>query len=182
MRLKPSLLAFAACLALAGCTPYTTTGYNPLMTDIESLQHAGPANVTVGSFTGPAEPAMQCRLLNGPITLPGHITPQDYIARSLASELQLAGLSGGTGPAVTLTGSLTTFTFSSNLGLGNWQLAETITSSNGKSLSVMAYYEFYTSLVGDAACREVATAFAPAVQQLNQRLISNSGFPALLKN
>lgn len=181
MRIKTSLLAFAACLALTGCDTFTAATYSPSMTDLEMLKPLAPANVTVGSFTGPADASMQCRLA-GPIHLPGDVAPQDYVAQSLAGELNFAGLSGGTGPGVTLTGSLTTFEFNSMIGNGNWQLAETVTSSNGKSVSISNRYDFHASYTADAACDDVANAFEPAVQALNQKLISDPGFPALLKH
>lgn len=181
MATKSCLLVLATCLALTGCNSYTAATYSPNMTDMVTLKHLAPANVSVGSFTAPSNPSTQCRL-DGPIHLPGDIAPQDYVAQSLADELELAGLSGGTSTGVTLTGSLTTFNFNSMIFGGNWQLAETVTSSNGKSLSVSKEYNFHTSFVADAACADVASAFEPAVQALNQKLISDPGFPALLKN
>jgi hypothetical protein len=179
MRLKSKLFVLGTCLALTGCDTYTAGTYSPAMTDMVTLKHLPPANVTVGSFSNAVDVSMQCRLV-GPIHLPGDITPQDYISQSLAGELDLAGLSGGTGPGVTLSGSVTGFNFDS-MG-GNWQLSETITSSNGKSLSVTNEYEFHTSYLAEAACNDVANAFEPAVQALNQKLITDPGFPALLKN
>jgi hypothetical protein len=179
MTAKSSLLALAACLALTGCDTYTAGTYSPAMADLITLKHLPPANVTVGNFTSAADVSMQCRLV-GPLHLPSDVAPQDYISQALAGELALASLSGGNGPGVTLTGSLTGFDFDS-FG-GSWQLSETVTSSNGKSVSVTNQYEFHTSYLAEAACNDVANAFEPAVQALNQKLVSDPGFPALLTN
>jgi hypothetical protein len=181
MTIKTNLLAFAACLTLAGCDTYTGGTYSPDMTDLMTLKHLPPANVTVGSFTGPSDVSLTCRL-DGPIHIPGDIPPEQYISQSLAGELGVAGLSGGAGPGVTLTGNVSKFGFSSAMFGGNWQLAETVNSSNGKSVSVSTVYDFHSSYVADAACDDVASALEPAVQSLNEKLISDPGFPALLKN
>jgi hypothetical protein len=173
------LLGLACCISLSACDTYTAAPYSISMDNDVVLKKFAPKNVTVGAFTAPSSPSMLCRLV-GPIHLPGDVPPQDYISKALADELELAGLSSGTGSGITLTGEIDHFDFNSMIGSGNWQLGVTITSSNGKSLAVLDNYSFHSSFVGDAACHDVADAFEPAVQSLTEKLVSDPGFPALL--
>jgi hypothetical protein len=173
--------AMVGCLSLSACDNYTAEPYGVSAPNVEVLKRVAPANVTVGAFSGPSDQSMMCRLV-GPIHLPGDVAPQDYISNALASDLEISGLSGSNGPAVTLTGKLEKFSFNSMIGFGNWDLAVTLTSSNGHSVSVENNYGFSASYAGDAACHNVADAFEPAVQALIQKVVSNPDFPALLKN
>lgn len=177
-----SLAALAfLCLGLSGCDTYTAATYGVSMNNDAVLKKLGPASVNVGSFSGPANPSMLCRMV-GPIHLPGDISPQDYVSQALSAELQIAGLAGGTKSGVTLTGQITDFGFNSMIGDGYWQLGLGVSSSNGKSLAINNRYDFASSFTGDAACHNVADAFEPAVQALMTKLVSDPTFPDLLKN
>ncbi|MCF3945558.1 hypothetical protein AiwAL_05905 [Acidiphilium sp. AL] len=176
---KP-FLAICLCFGLAGCDTYTAAPYGVSVGNDVILKHFAPANVTVRPFTEASDPSMLCRLV-GPIHLPGNVTPQAYITKALFDELELAGLTSGSGPAVTLTGRIDKFSFDSMFEEGSWNLAITVVSSNGAKLSVSNKYDFAASFVGDAACHNVSDALEPAVQALIRKLVSDPGFAALLK-
>lgn len=174
------LVSIAVCLGLAGCDTYTGGSYNVSMSTDMILKKLAPANVSVEPFTVKSDPSMLCRLV-GPINLPAGETPQSYLTKAFVDQFELAGLSNDTGPQVSLTGQITKFSFDSMMGDGSWDLAVTLTSSNGQKLAASVSYPFGASFVGDAACHNVADAFEPAVQALVKNAVSNPNFPTLLK-
>lgn len=80
--------------------------------------------------------------------------------------------------AVTLTGKLDVIRFS--YGSGEWELALTVRSSNGKGLSVSETYSYKTSSSAEVACDQTAEAFRPAVQNLIGKILKSPEFPALV--
>jgi hypothetical protein len=77
-----------------------------------------------------------------------------------------------------LTGNLDRVDFSSTEG--KWMLAVTVTSSNGRTLTVANDHEYETSYVAEKACALTAQAFGPAVQTLIGKLVHHPEFTALL--
>jgi hypothetical protein len=57
----------------------------------------------------------------------------------------------------------------------------TISSSNGKGLSVGTHYSFAGNFVGEVACNQTAQALMPAVQNLIGKIITHPEFAALLR-
>ena len=123
---------------------------------------------------------MLCRLV-GPIHLPGDVSAEAYFTSAFSDQFELAGLNSGKNAPVTISGEITRFDFSSMIAGGNWNFGITLKSSNGHNLSVSEDYHFAASFGGDAACHDVADAYAPAVQALVQKVVGEPGFAALLK-
>lgn len=179
---KPLVIfsSIAMCLLLAGCDTYTGGAYPVSISANTVLKSYAPKNVTVSPFTSTVKPSMLCRLV-GPIHLPDDQSPSAYFTNAFSDQIQLAGLSDKKLPPVTISGKITQFSFSSMMGDGAWDFGVTLTSSNGQSLSVSKDYHFAASFVGDAACHNVADAFAPAVQALVEKAVEDPRFPLLLK-
>ena len=180
MKIKSILASVLICISLAGCDTYTGAPYSVSIPANTLLKSYGPANVAVQPFTSQIKPDMLCRLV-GPIHLPGDISPEAYITKAFSDQFELAGLTSGKNAPVTISGEITRFDFSSMIGDGNWNFGVTLKSSNGHSLSVSEDYHFAASFAGEAACHNVADAYAPAVQALVQKAVKEPGFPALLK-
>jgi hypothetical protein len=95
-------------------------------------------------------------------------------------DLDIAEVYSAAAP-VTLTGRLDAIDFSSGLTDAAWDIALTISSSNGKSLSVDNHYFFAGNFVGEVACNQTAQALMPAVQDLIGKMITHPDFAALLR-
>jgi hypothetical protein len=79
---------------------------------------------------------------------------------------------------VTLTGNLDKLDFSSTSG--KWTIDLTLTSSNGRTLTVNEVYDYESSFVGEKACALIAQAFTPAVQTLIGKVFRHPEFTDLL--
>lgn len=95
----------------------------------------------------------------------------------MLDELKISTIYSANAP-VTLTGNLDAIDFSS--ASGSWNLALTLKSSNGKSISVAEQYAFTSSFYGETACNQTAQALMPAVQNLVGKAVRSPEFPALV--
>ena len=82
---------------------------------------------------------------------------------------------------VVLTGMLESIDFSSGITDAAWDIALTLRSQNGQSLSVTEHYVFTSSWYGETACNETAQALMPAVQNLVGKAARHPEFSGLLK-
>ncbi len=105
---------------------------------------------------------------------------EEYIRKAFIADLDIAEVYSAAAP-VTLTGRLDAIDFSSGLTDAAWDIALTISSSNGKSLSVDNHYSFAGNFVGEVACNQTAQALMPAVQDLIGKMITHPDFAALLR-
>jgi hypothetical protein len=177
--------AIALCALLAasaGCTTYVTPRYSISADTNVALKSVAAPGISVGAFAGPAEFDRTCRAA-GPLAPPDGMTHAAYIKKALEDELKVAGLYAATSPRVTLTGTLNTLAFSSSRGMtgGSWDIDVTVTSSNGKAMSLSEHYEFESGFVADTACKQTAEAFMPAVQNLVGKLVRAPRFRELVQ-
>ncbi|MDE1906816.1 MAG: hypothetical protein KGH75_10260 [Rhodospirillales bacterium] len=179
MKIGPILASALLCLGLAGCDTYTGAPYPISISANTVLKTYAPAQVTLQPLTSSVTPQLMCRL-DGPIHLPGDVSPETYFTTAFSDQFELAGLSTDKTAPVTISGEITRFDFSSMIGDGTWNFGITLNSSNGHSLSVSEDYHFAASFVADAACHNVADAYAPAVQALVEKAVNDPGFAALL--
>lgn len=114
----------------------------------------------------------------GPIKTPDGEPFAGFVKSGLVSELKMAGVFAP-GAAVQLTGKPDNIDFSSVTGA--WNLGLTVTSSNGRSLSVAEKYSYTSSYFGETACNQTAQALMPAVQDLIAKVVHAPDFPTLLK-
>lgn len=179
MKLVFALLATAA---LAGCSTYAVPRYSISADNVTALKAVAVNGISVGAFSqapianqSPNE--IMCRGV-GPIKTPDGEPFAEFVKNALVSELKIAGVYAPTAP-IQLTGRLDSIDFSSMSGA--WDLALTVTSSNGRSLSVAEKYPFTSSYFGETACNQTAQALMPAVQDLIAKLVHAPGFSTLIK-
>jgi hypothetical protein len=173
-----AVLALAVVLS-SGCSSYAVGKYGVSVENVTALRALGDRRVSVGPFgaTKPGQTSIACRAV-GPVTTPDGKPFEEYVRQALVDELRVAQLFGESAP-VTLSGTLNEVAFSSTSGA--WTLDLTVTSSNGRSLTVREKYDYATSFVGEKACALTAQAFGPAVQSLIARLVQDPDFGSLLR-
>ena len=137
--------------------------------------------VNVGQFTAakPDRTEITSRAV-GPTKTPDGESFEEYIRKAFIADLDIAEVYSAAAP-LTLTGRLDPIDFSSRLTDAAWDIALTISSSNGKSLSVDNHYSFAGNFVGEVACNQTAQALMPAVQDLIGEMITHPDFAALLR-
>ena len=200
------LIAFCNIAVLTGCARFVTRSYFSSADNVTTLRALGDNKINVGDFTSsvlhfieltevdemsqtvigfvdtasykPGITEIKCRCV-GPIKTPDGNTFADFIKEALIDELQIAELYD-VGSSVTLNGNLDSIGLSTFFS-GEWDIALTVNSSNGESISVSETYSFTSSFVGYTACRRGAKALMPAVQNLIAKLIGNPKFPYLIK-
>jgi hypothetical protein len=173
------LASLQAVLLLTGCSSYAVPRYGVSVTNVMALKQTGAPPVSVGAFTatGGSKNEIGCRAV-GPIKTPDERPFEEYIRKALVDELQVAGLHAESAPVV-LTGNLDSVDFSSTGG--QWTMAVTVKSSNGRALTVANEHEYETSFIAEKACALTAQAFGPAVQTLIGKLVHHPEFKTLVK-
>ncbi|NUS39246.1 MAG: hypothetical protein HOQ02_09520 [Lysobacter sp.] len=142
-------------------------------------QYAGATTYLV-SLSAPADYSANCRLM-GPIQASDGMTVPQFVEKAFNDELKFAGVYAEGGSE--LTGTLDHIEFSSTAGLTNgwWDLAWTLKSANGRSLSVQNRYAFKSGFDAITACNQTAQALGPAVQDLIRRTVSDARFGELIR-
>jgi len=163
---------------LSGCSTYSTNRYSISVDNVVALRTLNGKTINVGDFSSsvPGQSEIMCRGV-GPIKTPDGEPFSEFIRKSLLDELQIANVFSPTS-TTTLTGHLDKIDFSSNTG--NWNLALTIKSSNGRSMVITENYSYTTSFYGETACNQTAQAFMPAIQNLVGKIVRSSDFIALI--
>ncbi|HEY7038778.1 MAG TPA: hypothetical protein VID28_08010 [Methylomirabilota bacterium] len=179
MRTPFLILTLIGGLGLSGCASFDVGRYGVSVENNAALKKLGGAKVAVGPFTAaePGKKEISCRAV-GPIKTPDEQPFEDWIRKALIDELTVADLLVDSAP-VTLTGKVNKIDFDSMAG--DWFLDLTVTSSNGRSLSVANTYNYGFTYVGETACARTAKSFAPAVQVLIGKLVYDARFADLLK-
>lgn len=170
-----------AALALAGCETPTTQRYAISADNNQAIRAMNTSGVGIGQFAGPADFSATCRAL-GPLQVADGLTHTQYIRKAFEDEIKMAGAFATATPRVSLTGKVNRLEFSSSRGLmgGSWTIDLTLTSSNGRTLTVNEYYEFNSGFVANEACRNTAEAFSRAVQNLVGKTVRSPAFPGLV--
>jgi len=175
-------LGLVAVVTLAGCSTYAVPRYSISADNVVALKSIAANGIGVGAFSQETIPnenpnSIMCRGV-GPIKTPDGEPFADFVKTSLVSELKIAGAYAPNAP-VQLTGRLDSIDFSSVSGA--WNLGLSVSSSNGRSLSVTEHYSYTSSYFGETACNQTAQALMPAVQDLIAKLVNAPDFPSLLK-
>lgn len=183
MQIRLFVLAVVACSSLlTGCS--TTSGgadYKASTRNVIAIQeHAGTKEnkVKLMDFTaGPGVNDTQWCRANGPVTIGGGKTPSQFIHDALQEELFLAQVYSNSANTV-ISGRVEEAKFSS-VTPANWEITLTLSSNTGATYQTKARYEFDSSWNAMSACKNVADAFAPAVQETLKRAISDARFRSL---
>lgn len=174
------LIAVVLLPLVSACSTMTPARYSP-SADVNVLLDAhSDARVHVSALTMPADADVNCRMM-GPIKAADGMTIAEFIADAFNSEFKFARIYAQDG--ITLSGSVDVIEFSSIVGLtnGRWDIALTLNSSNGASLSSRNLYEFKSGFDAITACNQTAQALGSAVQELVKVTVGDPGFAALLK-
>lgn len=176
-------LVGTAVVVLTGCQTTNSIPYKASTTNIisiqQSLQAQGKKVALAGVSMAPGlEESPLCRL-NGPIKVSPGKTPTEYIKDAFIEELFAAGAYDPKSPNA-ITGRIEALSFSS-VSPANWMISMSVKSPNAAGYTVSTKYAFDTSWTADSACRNVADAFGPAVQDLLKQVVTNAQFPTLAK-
>lgn len=175
------VLAILSVLA-AGCS--TTSGGAPYKASTENIiaiqEQLGDTKVKLLDFTAAAgvNDSHMCRAL-GSVSIGGGKTPSQFIHGALQEELFMAR-SYANAAGIAISGHVDAMSFSSVVP-ANWDIALTLSSSNGQSFQIQNRYEFATSWNAISACKNVSDAFAPAVSALLKKAVNDARFKALAK-
>lgn len=177
MKSIASILVLTTVTVLSGCSTYSAARYSSSTDNVMALRELKGKVVNVGAFsaTKPGLNEIMCRGV-GPIKTPDGESFADFVRKALLDELKLANAFSASSP-VTLTGHLDAIDFSS--ANGSWNLALTVKSSNGKTMTASEQYAYKTSFYGETACNQTAQALMPAVQNLVGKIVRSPDFAAL---
>lgn len=173
-----TMLVVCAAVVFSGCSTYSASRYSVSADNVTALRAYNGKAVNVGPFSGvkAGESEIMCRGV-GPIKTPDGESFSDFVRKALVDELKIANVYSQAAP-VTLTGNLDSIDFSS--ADGSWNLALTVKSSNGKSMTVAETYKYKTSFYGETACNQTAQALMPAVQNLVGKVVRAPDFRDLV--
>jgi hypothetical protein len=185
-RLITLLFAIAAC---TGCSTFDIDvgRYSVSRENTAALKRLGAQKVAVGKFTASKSGTNEINCsggvfdplaYTGPIKTPDRRSFEDYIRQALIDELTVAQLFAESAP-ITLTGNLNKIDFDSVAQF--WIIDLTLTSSNGRSLSVSNKYSYFKLSHGERYCPRTAYFFVPAVQVLLGKVVHDPIFAELLQ-
>jgi len=168
-------------IALSGCSttnsvPYKASTDN-VITIQQTLQSQGK-KVSVGSITAAAGIVENpvCRLM-GPVKVaPGKSLPE-FIEEAFQEELFMAQVYDPKAPSV-ISGQVEALDFSS-ISPAHWDITMSVNSNTSSGYTVSVKYPFKTSFDAFSACRNVANAFGPAVQELLHEVVNHPQFISL---
>ena len=176
--MKKLFVLSAIAVLASGCSTYSATRYSISTDNVVALRSLNGKTVNVGAFSAstPGQTEIMCRRV-GPIKTPDGEPFAEFVRKAILDELKIANAYSSAAP-VTITGNLDAIDFSSTSG--NWNLALTVRSSNGKSMSVSESYGYTSSYYGETACNQTAQAFMPAVQNLVGKVVRSPEFVTLV--
>jgi hypothetical protein len=178
--IKLTLVSFTA-LILTGCEttssiPYSASTENVLK--FQSVLQPSDSKVSLGNFSeNPDIDSLTCRL-NGPVDVAPGKTKATYIKEAMQTELFMAQVYAVDAETV-ITGNLDSLKFSS-VSPASWEITFSVSSNKSDGYSVTTKYPFKTSYSAYSACKNVADAFGPAVQQLIRDISNHQDFGALI--
>lgn len=175
-----TILFFAALVSLlSGCSTYAVSRYSPDVDNVVALRSFEGNKIDVGVFTSSDsdKKEIMCRGV-GPIKTPDGETYSDFVREAFIDELKMAEIYSDSA-SIALSGNVDRIDFSSTNGV--WNLALTVKSSTGETVSVSEDYEYKTSFYGETACNQTAQALMPAVQNLVGKVVRSQEFTRLVR-
>lgn len=181
--MKKSLL-FSSSVVLAtvlftGCG-IKTSEYNVSADNVQKLRDYKELKLDVSNFTATkaGESSILCRLAET-VSTPKGESFEEYIKDALISELKMAGTFDKNSD-LKVSGNLNNIYGSTMFGDAYWEINVTITSTNGKSLTVNTKREYPSSYLASTACNNMGTSFSPTIKQLIADILNHKDFPSLL--
>lgn len=180
--MKKIILLLALSVMLSGCQTYNAQMYGVSADTNHAIKSLKlNESVFVGEFSLANQFDTNCRAV-GPITLPNNLSYQSYIKKAFEDELKIAGAYAFRDPKVSISGKINKINMSSSKGItrGYWDIDLTLTSSNGKAVTMSEYYEFESGFDGFSACKNTADALMPTVQNLVGKIIKSHEFKEMV--
>ena len=166
---------------LSGCETTSTRPYEPSTQNVLKFQGAllsSDTKIKLGNFTeSKAIGSLVCRL-SGPVDVSPGKSRAEYIKEAMQSELFMAR-AYDVGGDLEISGSLDSLKFSS-VAPASWTIEFKIFSNISDGYTVKTNYPFRTSFSAFSACRNVADAWSPAIQQLIQDIVDHPKFNELV--
>jgi len=181
--MKIAACAIMLATALSGCETTNSIPYKASVTNVisiqQTLQEKGK-KVSIGtiSLAPGVEESPLCRLMGPVVVAPGKTLPT-YIKEAFQEELFMAQVYSPNAPTV-IDGRLEKLSFSS-ISPANWEITLSVKSNVSGGYTVSAKYPFDTSYTAMSACKNVADAFGPAVQDLIKQVVTHPQFGSLVK-
>ena len=183
MKIK-AIVGICALSSMVGCASYNANPYTALADNQHAIQEAakkangGKVGLETITLKDTVSPSLTCRAA-GPVNPAPGKTVQQYIEEALKMELYMGGVYV---PEARnrIRAQLTSLGFSS-VGDAHWALGLHLASDSlPQGYNADVKYPFSASFFADYACRDVAEAFAPAVQQLVRKAVTAPEFQQLI--
>lgn len=173
-----------ATLAMVGCETTNSIPYKASTDNIISIQKIASnkqIKVRLNNFTlAPGiDESPTCRLM-GPVRVaPGKTIPE-YVKDAFQEEL-FAAHAYDPDAITTINGRIEKLSFSS-VSPANWEVSLKVSSNRSPGYTESVNYAFDTSFTAYSACKNVADAFGPAVQELLHRVVTSPQFLSLISD
>lgn len=176
-------LLVTACSIMVGCSTTNSIPYKASTNNVIALQNTlkqSNTKVSLGSFSlaNGVEENLMCRLM-GPVKVAPGKSLSTFIKEAFQEELFMAQAYDSNAP-VKIEGQIERLSFSS-VSPANWEIGMRIKSNQSEGYSVLVKYNYETSFDAWSACKNVADAFSPAVQELLRQVIAHPQFKQLVK-
>ncbi len=170
MKIKTISLLAVICV-ISGCAqPFKIPRYNTLVDNSLALKSLSVSNITVNPFVGGLVDIL-CNM-----EPPDKLSYEAYIHKALIDELKIAGLFDTKLPGLTLSGAVEKVKLVPGWTKGELIIELRLHSSNGKSMFVSEAYVVRDPFM----CRDVASDFVIAVQNLISKVVNAPEFKSLL--
>ena len=182
--MKKSLLLSSSLLLatflFTGCG-IKTSEYNVSADNVQTLRDYKELKLDVSNFTATnsGESSVMCRLAET-ISTPKGEPFSEYIKEALISELKMAGVYNKNSE-LKISGNLNKIYGSTMFGNAYWEINVTVSSTNGKSITVNTKRDYPSSYLASTACNNMGTSFAPTIKQLIGDIINHKDFSELLR-
>ena len=153
--------------------------YVPLTATSHAVLAGRSLRVGAFSATTPGEKTRSCRL-RGSIHTPDGTSFEAFIRAAFMDELVAAGAVISDRAPITLVGTLDRIDLETVVPTGQWTFAVTLTSSNGRHLSLAEAYPYDIGSVGEDPCTRTAAAFLPSLQRFIGAFLGHPTFAELL--
>lgn len=173
----------AAAAVMVGCSTTNSIPYKASTSNVITLQNnlkQTNTKVTLGTFSlaNGIDEELMCRML-GPVKVAPGKTLSTFIKEAFQEELFLAQVYDTNAP-ITIEARIERLSFSS-VSPANWDIAMRVSSNKSPGYSVNVKYNYDTSFDAWSACKNVADAFSPAVQELLRQVVTDPQFTQLVK-
>jgi hypothetical protein len=162
-------------VTLAGCETTNSMPYKASTANVIAIQQTFQSQGKKVSLSGvKMAPGVEenplCRLM-GPVQVAPGKSVSQYIADAFQEELFMAQVYQPNAPTI-IEGRVEALSFSS-VSPAVWNITMSVKSNFSQGYTVSVKYPFDTSWTAYSACKNVADAFGPAVQELLKQVVAH---------